>query len=213
MIKQIPNILTVGRFVLTVIFLVMVLYAPRLYSDGERPFPDFLDYAFIIFVIAGITDLVDGTIARSLGVTSKFGRIVDPLADKVLVCGTFICFAIICEPKLFDLSPVVLGIIQWGTAGVVIFREVYVTVLRHIAEARGVSFGAVFSGKLKMFIQSFAIGTVVIKMAHVQTATWGYWFTVITYLIMLLVTVVSGIHATQRKSWKAAVQKETTVEK
>jgi phosphatidylglycerophosphate synthase len=76
-----------------------------------------------------------------------------------------------------------------------------------------VSFGAVFSGKLKMFIQSFAIGTVVIKMAHVQTATWGYWFTVITYLIMLLVTVVSGIHATQRKSWKAAVQKETTVEK
>ncbi|MHC4843235.1 MAG: CDP-alcohol phosphatidyltransferase family protein [Planctomycetota bacterium] len=109
MIKQIPNILTVGRFVLTVIFLVMVLYAPRLYADGERPFPDFLDYAFIIFVIAGITDLVDGTIARSLGVTSKFGRIVDPLADKVLVCGTFICFAIIGEPKLFDLSPVMLG--------------------------------------------------------------------------------------------------------
>ncbi|MHC5074077.1 MAG: CDP-alcohol phosphatidyltransferase family protein [Planctomycetota bacterium] len=210
MIKQIPNILTVGRFVLTVIFLVMVLYAPRLYADGERPFPDFLDYAFIIFVIAGITDLVDGTIARSLGVTSKFGRIVDPLADKVLVCGTFICFAIIGEPKLFDLSPVMLGIIQWGAAGVVIFREVYVTVLRHIAEARGISFGAVFSGKLKMFIQSFAIGTVVIKIAHVQTATWGYWFSAITYLITLLVTVVSGIHATRRKSWKEAVQKEAS---
>ena len=212
MLKYIPNILTLGRFVLTIIFVVMVLYAPRFYSAGERPFPDFLDYAFIIFVIAGITDLIDGTIARRLGAASKFGRIVDPLADKVLVCGAFVCFAIIGEPKLFDFSPLVLGIIQWGTAGIVILREVYVTVLRHIAEAKGVSFGAVFSGKLKMFLQSFAIGTVVIRMAHVQNADWGYWFTAVTYLVTVLVTVISGIHATQRKSWKEAVQKEATVE-
>ncbi|MHC4187403.1 MAG: CDP-alcohol phosphatidyltransferase family protein [Planctomycetota bacterium] len=207
MIKQIPNILTVGRFVLTVIFLVMILYSPRLYEQGERPFPDFLDYAFIIFVVAGITDLIDGTVARRLGVTSKFGRIVDPLADKVLVCGTFICFAVIGEPKLFDVSELISMLIPWTVAGIVILREFYVTVLRHIAEARGVSFGAVFSGKLKMFIQSFAIGTVVIKMAHVQTATWGCWFTTITYLLMLAVTVVSGIHATWRSSWKEAAKK------
>jgi CDP-diacylglycerol--glycerol-3-phosphate 3-phosphatidyltransferase len=212
MIKQIPNVLTVGRFILTVIFLVMVLYSPKLYEQGERPFPDFLDYAFIIFVVAGITDLIDGTIARSLGVTSKFGRIVDPLADKVLVCGTFICFAVIGEPKLFDFSGLISMLIPWSVAGIVILREFYVTVLRHIAEARGISFGAVFSGKLKMFIQSFAIGTVVMKMAHVQTATWGYRFTTITYLVMLAVTVASGIHATRRKSWKAAVKKEIAVD-
>jgi CDP-diacylglycerol--glycerol-3-phosphate 3-phosphatidyltransferase len=198
--------------VLSIFFLVMILYAPKLYEQGERPFPDFLDYAFIIFVVAGVTDLVDGTIARRLGVTSKFGRLVDPLADKVLVCGAFICFAIIGEPKLFDLSPTALGFIRWGTACIVILREVYVTVLRHIAEARGVSFGSVFSGKLKMFLQSFAIGAVVIKMAHVQTASWGYWFTTVTYLLMLVVTVISGIRATQRSSWKEVVRKATPFE-
>jgi len=49
-----------------------------------------------------------------------------------------------------------------------------------------------------MFIQSFAIGTVIIKAAHVQTALWGYWFTTITFALMLVVTVVSGLMATRR---------------
>ena len=198
MLKQIPNILTLGRFILTVIFLIMILYAPPHYAQGELPFPDFLDIAFILFVIAGLTDVVDGTIARRLGVTSKFGRIIDPLADKVLVCGAFICFAIIGRPKLFNLPDSILITIHWSVAGILILREVYVTALRQIAEARGVNFAATASGKVKMFLQTFAIGTVVIKMAHVQTATWGYWFTTITFAIMLTVTVISGLVATRR---------------
>jgi len=202
MIKQIPNILTLGRFVLTVVFLVMILMAPARYAEGELPFPDFLDIAFIIFVIAGLTDIVDGTVARKLGSASKFGRIMDPLADKVLVCGAFVCFAIIGEPKLFDFGPMTLMVIQWSVAGIIILREAYVTILRHIAEARGINFAATFSGKIKMFLQSFAIGTVVIRMAHVQKASWGYWFTAITLLIMLAVTLASGVRATQRKSWE-----------
>ena len=202
MVKQIPNILTLGRFVLTIIFLIMSLYSPRLYAQGERPFPDFLDIAFILFVIAGLTDMVDGTIARKLGVASKFGRMVDPLADKVLVCGAFICFAIIGQPKLFGLKPPTMTAIQWAVAAIIIAREIYVTVLRHIAEARGINFAATASGKIKMFLQSFAIGTVVIKMAHIQTANWGYWFTTITYAITLIVTVTSGLTATQRKAFK-----------
>ena len=202
MVKQIPNILTLGRFVLTIIFLIMILYSPRLYAQGERPFPDFLDIAFILFVIAGLTDMVDGTIARKLGVASKFGRMVDPLADKVLVCGAFICFAIIGQPKLFGLKPPTMTAIQWAVAAIIIAREIYVTVLRHIAEARGINFAATASGKIKMFLQSFAIGTVVIKMAHIQTANWGYWFTTITYAITLIVTVASGLTATQRKAFK-----------
>jgi CDP-diacylglycerol--glycerol-3-phosphate 3-phosphatidyltransferase len=204
MLKQIPNILTFGRFVLTVIFLIMLLYSPRFYAQGERPFPGFLDIAFILFVTAGLTDMVDGAIARKLGVASKFGRMMDPLADKALVCGAFICFAIIGEPKLFDFEPVTMAIIQWSVAAIIILREVYVTVLRHIAEARGINFAATVSGKIKMFLESFAIGTVVIKMAHVQTATWGYWFTTITFAIMLIVTIISGLRATQRGSWKKA---------
>jgi len=204
MLKQIPNILTFGRFVLTVIFLIMLLYSPRFYAQGERPFPGFLDIAFILFVAAGLTDMVDGAIARKLGVASKFGRMMDPLADKVLVCGAFICFAVIEEPKLFDFEPVTTAIIQWLVAAIIILREVYVTVLRHVAEARGINFAATVSGKIKMFLQSFAIGTVVIKMAHVQTATWGHWFTTITFALMLIVTVISGLRATQRGSWKKA---------
>jgi CDP-diacylglycerol--glycerol-3-phosphate 3-phosphatidyltransferase len=198
MLKLIPNILTFGRLVLTIVFLIMILFAPRYYADGEVPFPGFLDVAFILFVIAGLTDIVDGYAARRLNVTSKFGRMVDPLADKILVCGAFICFALIGQPKLFDLSPGVLMAIHWLVAAILIAREAYVTVLRHIAEARGVNFAATVSGKIKMFLQTFAIGTVVIKMAHVQTATWGYWFTTVTFTLMLVVTVISGIRATQR---------------
>jgi len=129
-------------------------------------------------------------------------RMMDPLADKALVCGAFICFAIINQPKLFDLSPLTLSAIQWSVAAVLVLREVYVTILRHIAEARGINFAATFSGKIKMFLQSFAIGTIVIKMAHVPAATWGHWFTVVALLIMVVVTFMSGIRATQRKSWK-----------
>lgn len=198
MLKQLPNILTFGRLFLTVIFLIMILMSPRYYADGEVPFPGFLDIAFILFVIAGLTDIVDGYAARRLNVTSKLGRMVDPLADKVLVCGAFICFAIIGQPKLFDLSPAVLAVVHWLTFAVLIAREAYVTVLRHVAEARGINFAATASGKIKMFLQTFAIGTVVVKMAHVQTAAWGNWFAAVTYLLMLTVTVISGIRATQR---------------
>jgi CDP-diacylglycerol---glycerol-3-phosphate 3-phosphatidyltransferase len=202
MLKQIPNILTLGRFVLTIIFLIMLLKSPPYYAKGQLPFPHFLDYALIIFVIAGLTDMVDGAIARKLGVASKFGRIMDPLADKVLVCGAFICFAIIGQPKLFNFSTVTMSIIQWSVAGVIILREVYVTVLRHAAEARGVAFAATTSGKIKMFLQSFAVGTVVMKIAHVQTAVWGYWFMTVIFAVMIIVTVFSGLRATKRSSWK-----------
>ena len=202
--RFIPNILTFARLVLTIIFLIMILYAPGHCTRSQPSFPGFLDIAFIIFVVAGITDIIDGTIARRLGVTSKFGRMMDPLVDKILVCGAFICFAIIGEPKLFELSTVSLSIIHWAVVAVLVLREVYVTVLRHIAESRGVNFAATMSGKIKMFLQSFAIGTVVVKMAHVRTAAWGHWLTTIVFVIMLAVTVVSGIQATHRTSWKQA---------
>lgn len=198
MVKFIPNILTFGRLVLTVIFLIMVLYSPSVANK-----PVFLDIAFVLFVIAGLTDIIDGPVARKLNVTSKFGRMIDPLADKILVCGAFVCFAVIGEPKLFGLTGAALTIIHWSVAGVLILREVYVTTLRHIAEARGINFAATFSGKIKMFLQSFAIGTVVIKTAHVERP-WGDWFTIVVFALMLTITVISGLRATQRSSWKKA---------
>lgn len=197
MVQHIPNILTFARLVLTVVFLIMILYSPHVENKSF-----FVDVAFVVFIVAGVTDLIDGPIARKFNVTSKFGRMTDPLVDKILICGAFICFAVIGEPRLFDLPEKTLRIIHWSAASILALREGYVTVLRHVSEARGINFAAVASGKIKMLIQSFAIGTVLIKMGHVQTANWGYWFTSVTFLIMLTVTVISGVAATRRSKSK-----------
>ncbi|MHB0947004.1 MAG: CDP-alcohol phosphatidyltransferase family protein [Sedimentisphaerales bacterium] len=189
MVKQIPNMLTFGRLILSVVFLVMVYLSPG------RPEPKwlYLDVAFALFVVAGLTDLADGYLARKFNATSKFGRIVDPLADKVLICGAFIVFAVIGEPKLFNLNTQTLAIIQWTFIGVIIAREATVTIIRQWSESRGIVFPATWSGKLKMFLQAFAVGTVMVKMAHVQTDAWGYWFTSVVYIATISITIISGV--------------------
>ena len=194
MTRHLPNILTVGRLALTIVFLVIILYSPR----AENP-SLLLNIGFFIFVIAGLTDIVDGWLARKLQVTTRFGRIVDPLADKVLVCGAFVCFAIVGRPLLFNLSESAHGILHWGVAGILIAREAYVTLLRQRAEAQGFNFAATASGKLKMFFQAFAVGTVIVKMGHLQNTTWAYWFTSVVYTAMVGSTIISGIRSTQRK--------------
>jgi CDP-diacylglycerol--glycerol-3-phosphate 3-phosphatidyltransferase len=194
--KHVPNMLTFARLGLTIIFLGMILYSPHLDKPASRSF--FLDVAFVLFVVAGLTDIVDGFAARKFDAATKFGRMVDPLVDKVLVCGAFVCFAIIHEPELFHWGPAALAAVHWSVAGILILREAYVTILRHRAEARGVNFAAVASGKIKMFVQSFAIGTVLIKTAHVQQAEWGHWFTIVVLAVMVAITVFSGLTATRR---------------
>ena len=200
MLKLIPNILTFARFGLTLVFLAMILYSPYIANK-----PLFLDIAFVLFVVTELTDIVDGKLARRLNASSKLGRITDPLADKILVCGTFVCFAIIGEPKLFCLGPAVLAAIHWSVAGILILREAYVTILRHITEARGMAFPAVATGKLKGVFQAFAIGTVIMKTAHVPTAVWGSWFTGVTLAAMVAYVVISGPMATRRSYWKRRV--------
>lgn len=195
-IRFVPNALTILRIFLTVIFLAMIIMAGR--TDEARP-GNYMTIAFVLFIITALTDIVDGKIARMFDVTSKFGRIMDPLADKLLVCGAFLCFAISGQPKLshFEIAPFWLCVIHWGTFSILTFRELGVTIMRHVAESRGVNFGAVWSGKLKMFLQSFGIGTVVIGWGHVSRA-WGDWFTVVVYVLMISLTVMSGIQACRR---------------
>ncbi len=206
MVKMVPNILTFLRLGLSVVFLLMILYSPQVERQAV-----FLDGAFVLFIVAAVTDVVDGIVARRFDATSKFGRMIDPLVDKVLVCGAFICFAVIGEPKLFGLSGVALAFIHWFVVAVLVLREAYVTILRHIAEARGINFAATMSGKFKMLTQSFAIGTVLIKMAHVR-APWGDWFTAATYTVMVVATAVSGLLATRRPSWKQFKSEEANHE-
>jgi CDP-diacylglycerol--glycerol-3-phosphate 3-phosphatidyltransferase len=207
MVKSLPNILTLVRLGLTFVFLLMVLYSPQ-----ASNLTVFLDVAFVLFVVAGLTDVVDGIVARRYDATSKFGRMIDPLVDKVLVCGTFVCFAIIGVPTLFGWGAGTLAVVHWSVVAILVFREAYVTVLRHVAEAKGVDFAATRSGKLKMLTQVFAIGTVLVKTAHVPDAAWGDWFTATTFAVMVVTTAVSGILATRRPSWKQFREESRTHE-
>ncbi len=203
LLALIPNGLTVGRFVLTVGLLGMILYAPKVENISRWMF-----WAFVLFVITGLTDAVDGKLARMFEVTSRFGRTMDPLADKILICGSFICFAIIGRPLFFPdhLSAVVNNVIIWTTAFIVVFRETVVQYLRQSAEAKGIQFGANIWGKLKMFIQTFAIGTCIIKMGFVPRALWASWFTTVVFVLMLVATVMSGLrYFTKKKARKAAL--------
>jgi len=195
MIQFVPNALTIGRLFLSVIFLGMVLYSPQA-ENATR----LLDGAFAMFLVAAITDVIDGHVARRFNVTSKFGRIVDPLADKVLVCGAFVCFAWIGEPKLFNASPSILRVIHWSVVGILILREAYVTIIRQWAESKGLNFAATRSGKVKMLLQSIAIGTVLVKMAHVRDQAWGDWVTSLVFFLMVAATIFSGFRAGQRLS-------------
>jgi CDP-diacylglycerol--glycerol-3-phosphate 3-phosphatidyltransferase len=199
MLKLVPNILTFGRLVLTILFLAMLLYTPQ---AKDRTF--IFNAALAVFIIAALTDIIDGPIARKLNVTSKLGRMLDPLADKILVCGAFICFAVIREPSLFAISEIYMNVIRWGIVAILIGREGYVTILRHVAEAKGIDFRAVASGKIKMFLQSLAIGIVLVKSAHVPATTWGNWFTAVILLAMLTATIISGFSATRRTASKPA---------
>ena len=114
MMKHIPNALTVGRLIMTVILLGLILYAPK--TGQDKP-GNLLLGVWILFIVTGLTDIADGYLARKFEVTSKFGRTMDPLADKFLVCGAYFCFAWVGQPllKCFAFSELTLSIIQWGT--------------------------------------------------------------------------------------------------
>ncbi|HPD46598.1 MAG TPA: CDP-alcohol phosphatidyltransferase family protein [Anaerohalosphaeraceae bacterium] len=196
-VQFVPNALTLLRVGLTVIFLAILFAAGR--SEAEKP-AALLMVGFVVFVVAGLTDIVDGKIARHYDVTSKFGRLVDPLADKALVCGAFLVFGLAQRPLLanFGWSETTLHVIRWGMLAILTLRETAVTFIRHLAESRGVAFGAVWSGKFKMLVQSFGIGTVIIGWAFVSRP-WGDWFTIITYGIVAAITILSGIHSFTRR--------------
>ena len=79
---NLPNKLTISRIIMTVFFLTALIVE----------FPFHFTLALVIFVIASITDFLDGSIARKHGLITDFGKLMDPLADKVLICSAFIGF-------------------------------------------------------------------------------------------------------------------------
>lgn len=130
---NVPNQLSIARLVLAVILFVFLTFGWFLTS-------------IVVFVIAALTDLADGYWARKYGQITQLGRILDPFADKIVVCGSFIF--LVAEPN---------SLVAAWMAVVVIGRELLVTALRSFLEERGGDFSAKWSGKWKMALQCLAV--------------------------------------------------------
>jgi CDP-diacylglycerol--glycerol-3-phosphate 3-phosphatidyltransferase len=156
MFRHVPNALTGARLVLAIVFFFMLAW----YQYEGRGDPTFLNVAFGVYVVALLTDFFDGYLARRWKVEGAFGRVTDPFVDKVLVLGSFIFFAgkNFIIPDVHDMRVVhtITGVTP-AMVVVILARELLVTTLRGASEGSGQSFGAAFSGKLKMVFQSVTI--------------------------------------------------------
>lgn len=144
---NLPNQLTVSRFLLTGLFLVAVFV----------PFPGRESVALVLFSVAGITDFLDGRIARQRKLITNFGILMDPLADKILTCSAFIAF-------------VELHRIQAWMVVVIVARELAITGLRLLAASRNVVLAAERLGKHKTISQ---IVTIIATLLALCRPEWG----------------------------------------
>jgi CDP-diacylglycerol--glycerol-3-phosphate 3-phosphatidyltransferase len=140
---NIANILTFLRLLLIPVFLTFLL--------GRTAKSSVI--ALIVFIVASITDYLDGLIARKLHLQTSLGEFMDPLADKLLVCSAFIAFA--CIPVLH---------ISWWLVALILAREVYVTVMRVVALRRKAPIKTEFSGKIKTCFQMMTIVVILLLL-------------------------------------------------
>ena len=159
---NLPNALTLLRILAVPVVVVALL--------GETPNGDAL--AAVVFALAALTDGLDGYFARSRNSVTTFGKLMDPLADKLLIIGALV-------------SLVSLNRLEAWVAMVIIAREVAVTILRTIAAERGLVISASWLGKLKTGLQIAAV----IALIVADPAPLGVDLLVYAALI---VTVVSG---------------------
>lgn len=147
---NLPNKLTVARLVLTVVFVIMFYL----------PVPNAISWALCIFIVASVTDFLDGEIARRRNLVTNFGKLMDPLADKILMTAALILVAVelmIARGSLNGAVPVWLVI-------AVLAREFFVTGIRQLASQAGLVLAAERLGKHKMVWQ---IITVIYFMAMI----------------------------------------------
>lgn len=157
-----PNFLTLLRILLVPVLVVALL--------GKTPNGDLL--AASVFVIASMTDALDGRLARSRGSVTTFGKLMDPLADKLLIIAAL-------------LALVSLGRVAAWVAMVIIAREFAVTGLRMVATQQGVVIAASSLGKAKTLVQ---VATV---LALIAADGRPLWLTLLVY-VMVVVTLLSG---------------------
>ncbi len=141
--KSLPNILSVGRILLTLLMFAALLAV----GGGAEGAKGLRTFAFWAFVIAAVTDFFDGWLARKLDAVSLWGTILDPIGDKILVCGAVVgLLAVGAGPDL-----------AWP-AGLILFREFTVSALREVGAARGLKLPVTQLAKWKTTLQLVALG-------------------------------------------------------
>jgi CDP-diacylglycerol--glycerol-3-phosphate 3-phosphatidyltransferase len=170
---NLPNQLTGMRFLLS--FVLFYLISQELWLAS-----------LLVFIFAAFTDWLDGHLARTQNMQSSLGRNLDPLVDKVLICGTFI-FLIPIGTTEGWLPP-------WMVT-VVVARELLITGLRNFIEKKGVSFGADFLGKAKMILQCAALISIFINLMNLEwiNPTFGFYARAALIYGMLAATLFSGL--------------------
>ncbi|MFP4104746.1 MAG: CDP-alcohol phosphatidyltransferase family protein [Phycisphaerae bacterium] len=206
--EKTPNRLTIGRMFLAAIFFVLVGT-----FDSDRThavtYQWLLNIAFAIYVVAGITDVLDGWLARKYNWTSAFGRIVDPFVDKVLVLGAFAMLA----GSNFTFSPgtsdferslpywitghSLTGVQAWMVV-VIMGREFIISAIRGYSESQGLKFPATQAGKIKMLVQSVAICVTLFQIANLPDVPWAIAFRLLLVWLAVFVTVLSGFAYVKR---------------
>ena len=193
--SDIPNVITVGRIAVTP--LVFLLILPE--SAGLR----FL--AFVLFLVAAISDLWDGYLARKHGWISDFGKLWDPIADKLLVAATFIPFYVVSHSASNLAYLPYWGVLPLWVVLVIFGREILITVVRSILASRGRVLPAGKAGKHKAVWQNIFIGATIFWYAMVVAAerhgwTSGFYelfraFAELLVALSLLVAVVLTVYS------------------
>jgi CDP-diacylglycerol--glycerol-3-phosphate 3-phosphatidyltransferase len=178
---NLPNQLTSLRLILSVVLFCLIPWGTSTAYTA----------ALVLFILAASTDWLDGYIARKYGMVTTLGRILDPFADKVIVCGTFIYLAAV--PKMIETP---WGVRAWMVV-VIVGRELLVTALRSFLEERGSDFSAKTSGKLKMLLQCVAAALALFYLSLTGHApgdpTWLWLPMVVSVWAAVLLTVYSGV--------------------
>lgn len=176
---NLPNKLTVFRMILIVPFVILLLggHAGWGWFDaafgGIEAYTDYI--ALVIFVIASLTDMLDGKIARKYNLVTNFGKFMDPLADKLLVCSAMIC--------LIDMDRIPAWIVI-----VIISREFIISGFRLVASDNHVVIAASYWGKFKT---TFQMIMVILMIANIQALN------ILTQIVMwiaLALTIISLIY-------------------
>jgi CDP-diacylglycerol--glycerol-3-phosphate 3-phosphatidyltransferase len=196
--RTLPNAITLLRLGLAVVFFALLERIDRGAPAAE--IERLGAWAMALFATAALSDILDGYLARRWNVVSAFGRVMDPLVDKTLVLGGFIYLASPLFAPIPANAMLGSGIAPWMVV-TILLRELLVSGLRSYIESRGVPFPADWSGKLKMFVQSFCVGCCVFVATRVDPPAWQVflrdWSTYATVVLTML-SAITYIHRALR---------------